>query len=53
MRNTVSTRLIFEMSREGRRGARFPAVDTPSQSVEQLIPADQLADASTTIAPAS
>ncbi len=44
MRNTVSTRLIFEMSREGRRGARLPEVDTPSQPLTQLVPADQLAD---------
>jgi glycine dehydrogenase subunit 2 len=40
-----STGLLFEMSRPGRRSHRLPASDVPAVSMEQLLPADQLAAA--------
>ncbi len=45
MRNTQATRLLFEMSRTGRRAATLPAIDVPSPSVAELVPSQFLADA--------
>lgn len=44
MRNTVHTRLLFELSRPGLRGVTFPEADVPTKSVEDLLPSDTLAD---------
>ena len=44
MRNTVATRLLFELSLPGRRGAEFPTSDVPDVGWDQLLPAEQLAD---------
>jgi glycine dehydrogenase subunit 2 len=43
MRNTRSTQPIFELSKAGRRGARFPAPDVPVAAIDTLIPAACLA----------
>ncbi|MGE3317458.1 MAG: aminomethyl-transferring glycine dehydrogenase subunit GcvPB, partial [Planctomycetaceae bacterium] len=40
MRNTLATKLLNELSVEGRRAAVFPPSDVPSRPVEELIPAD-------------
>ncbi len=45
MHNTMSTQLLFELSRPGRRGLRLPACDVPARPVPELIPAGLLADA--------
>ncbi|SFI56384.1 aminomethyl-transferring glycine dehydrogenase subunit GcvPB [Planctomicrobium piriforme] len=45
MRNTLATRSLFEMSVPGRRAARFPECDVPVQSLDSLLPADQLSKA--------
>lgn len=45
MRNKQATQLIFELSRPGRRAATLPPVDLPVAEVDELLPADQLADA--------
>lgn len=44
MRNRQATQLLFELSRPGRRAAKFPACDVPSQPVETLLPAWATAD---------
>lgn len=45
MNNTLSTEVIFELSKPGRRCHKLPACDVPSsQSLGELIPKDQLAD---------
>ncbi|MCH8044374.1 MAG: aminomethyl-transferring glycine dehydrogenase subunit GcvPB [Planctomycetes bacterium] len=44
MRNTQSTQLLFELSSPGRRAARLPACDVPERPVEELLPAELLAD---------
>ena len=44
MRNQQATRLIFEMSRSGRRAHQLPALPESGESVTSLLPADQLAD---------
>ena len=44
MRNTQSTQLLFELSSPGRRAARLPACDVPERPVEELLPAESLAD---------
>ncbi|MEO1616727.1 MAG: aminomethyl-transferring glycine dehydrogenase subunit GcvPB [Planctomycetota bacterium] len=43
MRNQQATRLLFEMSRSGRRAHRLPAL-SDQESISQRLPADQLAD---------
>lgn len=45
MRNTRATRLLFELSRPGRRAARLPACDVPREPCGDLLPPDLLADA--------
>jgi glycine dehydrogenase subunit 2 len=44
MRNTKATQLIFELSKPGRRSSQMPPCDVPAAPVEELIPADALAD---------
>jgi glycine dehydrogenase subunit 2 len=39
MRNTLSTKPIFELSQPGRRGAIFPESDVPDHPLDALIPA--------------
>jgi glycine dehydrogenase subunit 2 len=43
MRNPFSTTLLFELSRPGRRAARWPACDVPAPPLEALLPAEALA----------
>ncbi|ADB19312.1 Glycine dehydrogenase (decarboxylating) [Pirellula staleyi DSM 6068] len=43
MRNTKSTQLIFDLSKKGRRAARFPAADVPVAPAREWLPAAQLA----------
>jgi len=43
MRNSLTTKLLFELSEPGRRGAVFPQCDVPDQPIEELVPADHLA----------
>ncbi|MCO8124202.1 aminomethyl-transferring glycine dehydrogenase subunit GcvPB [Stieleria sp. TO1_6] len=45
MRNQQATKLLFEMSRSGRRAHHLPALPTTAESATSLLPADQLADA--------
>ncbi len=45
MRNQQATRLLFEMSRSGRRAHQLPALPAGSESATALLPADQMADA--------
>ena len=46
MRNQQATKLLFEMSRRGRRAHQLPAsLPLDLESAEELLPADQLADA--------
>ncbi|HJN07191.1 MAG TPA: aminomethyl-transferring glycine dehydrogenase subunit GcvPB [Pirellulaceae bacterium] len=45
MRNTLATKLLFELSQPGRRGARFPACDVPAQPIDALLPAAAISDA--------
>ena len=45
MRNQQATKLIFEMSRKGRRAHRLPELPSDLDSPQSLLPADQLADA--------
>ncbi len=44
MRNTISTRPLFELSFPGRRAAMLPACDVPEQELSSLLPAKSLAD---------
>ena len=39
MRNPQTSKLLFELSRPGRRGARIPECDVPTVPLEDLIPA--------------
>jgi len=39
MRNSQTNKLLFELSRPGRRGARIPECDVPTVPLEELIPA--------------
>ncbi|MGQ0636025.1 MAG: aminomethyl-transferring glycine dehydrogenase subunit GcvPB [Planctomycetaceae bacterium] len=43
MRNVSATKLLFELSRPGRRGARLPACDVPARPLSELVPAQMLA----------
>ncbi len=45
MRNRTSTQLLFELSRPGRRSFALPDLDVPQRSVQDLLPADSLAEA--------
>ena len=45
MRNQQATQLLFDLSKSGRRGTRFPDSDVPAASLDELIPRDFLADA--------
>ena len=45
MKNTRDTKLIFDLSRPGCRGAVLPECDVPSADVASLLPASMLADA--------
>jgi len=38
MRNTRATQPIFELSKPGRRAARFPEPDVPTRPIEDLLP---------------
>ena len=44
MRSPQSTGTLFEISKPGRRAARLPACDVPSQSLDSLLPATALAE---------
>ncbi len=43
MRNNRSTKLLFELSKPGRRGAQTPACDVPEQPLESLLPSSAVA----------
>ena len=45
MRNRQATQLLSELSHRGRRGAEFPGSDVPDWPLEDLVPAEFLADA--------
>ena len=45
MRNTQSTKLLSELSRPGRRGAKIGPLDVPAVNIREKIPAYALADA--------
>ncbi|MDB5337238.1 MAG: hypothetical protein JWN70_2857, partial [Planctomycetaceae bacterium] len=45
MRNQQATQLLFELSKPGRRAARYPMADVPDRPLTDLIPASQLATA--------
>jgi glycine dehydrogenase subunit 2 len=45
MRNTLATRLLFEMSQPGRRANVAPKCDVPERPIADLLPADCLAAA--------
>jgi glycine dehydrogenase subunit 2 len=45
MRNLNASQLLFELSKAGRRAVSLPPCDVPATSPQQLLPADQLADA--------
>ncbi len=42
MRNTISTKSLFELSSPGRRAAQFPASDVPDVGLESLLPTEAL-----------
>lgn len=46
MRNILATKVLFELSQPGRRGAVLPGLDVPGKPVAELVPASQLAQAS-------
>jgi len=45
MHNTLATKLLFELSQPGRRGARIPACDVPSRPIDAWLPAAAISDA--------
>lgn len=45
MRNPRATRLLFELSKPGRRAAELPPSDVPDVPLEELLPASAVADA--------
>jgi glycine dehydrogenase subunit 2 len=45
MRNTRDTKLLFELSKPGTRGARLPTCDVPERPIAELLPSAALADA--------
>ncbi|MCD0458346.1 aminomethyl-transferring glycine dehydrogenase subunit GcvPB [Roseiconus lacunae] len=44
MRNQQATKLIFEMSRPGRRAHHLPSLPESAEAISELLPADVLAD---------
>ena len=44
MRNTLPTKLLFEMSKPGRRGVTFPKADVPMKPLDELLPAKYRAE---------
>jgi glycine dehydrogenase subunit 2 len=44
MRNTLSTELLFELSKPGCRAVRLPECDVPVRPVDELLPAAAVAD---------
>ncbi len=44
MRNRQATQLLFELSKPGRRAARFPASDVGDTPIDELLPPAALAD---------
>jgi glycine dehydrogenase subunit 2 len=44
MRNTLATKLLFEMSKSGRRSNMPPACDVPQQPISEYLPATVIAD---------
>jgi glycine dehydrogenase subunit 2 len=44
MRNTRATQLLFELSKPERRGALLPACDVPRRPLNDLLPAEALAE---------
>ena len=44
MRNQQTTKLLFEISRHGRRAHQLPTLSRGSESATSLLPSDQLAD---------
>jgi glycine dehydrogenase subunit 2 len=44
MRNNLPTKLLFELSRPGRRSQRLPESDVPEKSIESLLPRSAIAD---------
>lgn len=49
MQNTRDTKLIFELSKPGCRGAVLPTLDVPGEDASGLLPASALADAPPTL----
>jgi glycine dehydrogenase subunit 2 len=47
VRNQLATRPLFELSHEGRRGCVFPDSDVPGRALNEMIPAEHLANEST------
>ncbi len=45
MKNTRDTQTIFELSRPGRRAARLPDCDVPVRDINDLLPAEAIANA--------
>ena len=44
MRNTLATQSLFELSHAGRRATELPACDVPTRRLDELLPADSLAE---------
>ncbi len=42
MQKPLASRLLFELSKPGRRAALFPESDVPGRPLEELVPADQM-----------
>ena len=44
MRNSLATKLLFELSKSGRVGASLPDCDVPSRDIAELLPQNALAE---------
>lgn len=44
MHNRLATQLLFELSKPGRRAARLPECDVPERPLDELLPADMVAE---------
>ncbi|MBN1393879.1 MAG: aminomethyl-transferring glycine dehydrogenase subunit GcvPB [Pirellulales bacterium] len=44
MNNTLSTQLLFELSKPGCRAAQLPECDVPTKPIDQLLPKDSLSN---------
>ena len=44
MRNTQATRLVFELSKPGRRSSQLPECDVPAPPLQELLPTEALAE---------